>query len=351
MDILAKDLQSLLERRPALWPELAGASLFITGGTGWFGRWLLETIAHVNKTLGLDIRATVLTRNPENFARQVPHLIHAGFLTLHEGDIRNFAFPQGHFTHIAHMAATSARETFMGTNAQEKFDTLVDGTRHLLDFVASCGAKHLLMTSSGVAYGAQNHAPCYEENDSAPDTCDPQTALGQGKRAAEFLCAAYAVQHSINLSIARCFSFVGPFMPMDLHYAIGDFIVQASRGEPIVIKGDGKLIRSYLYAADLALWLFTLLTRQGVPRIYNVGSGSSLTLSELATIVRDTINPGGEIRILGNPDYSVGNPIRNCYVPNIRRAREELALESWTPLKAAIQCTFRWFLSDSDLSS
>ncbi|GHT95479.1 dTDP-glucose 4,6-dehydratase [Betaproteobacteria bacterium] len=345
MNILTKDLQTLLERRPALWPELADASLFITGGTGWFGHWLLETIAHVNQTLDLDIRATVLTRNPEKFAQQAPHLVHAGFLTLHQGDIRNFVFPKGQFTHIAHMAATSARETFMGANAQEKFNTLVDGTRHLLEFAAGSGAKHLLITSSGVVYGAQNHAPCREESDSAPDTCDPQTALGQGKRAAEFLCAAYAAQHGINLSIARCFSFVGPFMPMNLHYAIGDFIAQASRGEPIVIKGDGKPVRSYLYAADLAIWLFTLLTRQGAPRIYNVGSSSGLTLSDLATTVRDTINPGGEIRVLGNPDYSVGNPVRNGYVPDIRRAREELALETWTPLETAIQRTFRWFSS------
>jgi dTDP-glucose 4,6-dehydratase/UDP-glucose 4-epimerase len=342
MDILHADLQTLLERRPALWSELADASLFITGGTGWFGRWLLEAIAYANQTSGTHIRATVLTRNPENFARRAPHLIQAGFLTLHPGDIRNCVFPQGRFTHIAHMAATSARETFMGANAQEKFATLVDGTRHLLDFAASSGAKHLLMTSSGVAYGTQNHV-C-EASDSAPDTCDPQTALGQGKRAAEFLCAACATQQGINASIARCFSFVGPFMPMDLHYAIGDFIAQAGRGEAIVIQGDGRPVRSWLYAADLVIWLLTLLTRQGAPRIYNVGSDSGIPLSELATSVRDAINPGGEIRILGKPDYSVGNPVRNCYVPNIRRAREELALEAWTPLKTAIERTMRWFV-------
>jgi nucleoside-diphosphate-sugar epimerase len=339
-EILADDLEAILSRRPEAWQDLRDKSLFITGGTGWFGRWLLEAIALANDRLKTEIRVTLLSRNPAAFARRAPHLAAAPFLTLHTGDVRNFEFPTDSFTHVIHAATTSARETFDGESGLGKFDTLVSGTRHVLDFAIASGARHMLFTSSGVAYGeTPDGAPYSEETNSAPDTCNPDTALGQAKRAAEFLCSAYATQHGWQLSIARCFSFVGPFMPMDLHYAIGDFITQAWRREAIVIKGDGTPVRSYLYAADLVVWLLVLLTRQGRPRIYNVGSDAGITLADLARQVRDLLNPGGTVHILGQARYSVGNPVRNRYFPDVSRARQELALDVWTPLAGAIERT------------
>jgi dTDP-glucose 4,6-dehydratase/UDP-glucose 4-epimerase len=341
MDILADDLQTLLERRPALWSELAGASLFMTGGTGWFGRWLLEAIAHANKMLDVGIRAAVLTRDPRRFAAHAPHLVGDGFLTLHSGDVRNFDFPRGDFSHLIHAATTSAQETFNGAPPLAKFDTLVTGTRRVLDFAAQSGIHHVLFTSSGVAYGNVGlHVA--EDNLQAPDPCDPTSALGQAKRAAEFLFAAQAAQQGWSLGVARCFAFVGPFMPFDLHYAIGGFIAQAVKGQPLIIHGDGSPLRSWLYAADLVIWLLTLLTRDGPPRIYNVGSDQALSIAELARLVRDRLNSGGEVTILGQGNASIGNPVRNAYVPSIRRAREELALEIWTPLHEAIERTACW---------
>jgi dTDP-glucose 4,6-dehydratase/UDP-glucose 4-epimerase len=348
-NVLREDLRNILERRPAIWRELRGKSLFITGGTGWFGRWLLEAIAQANNQLGTDIRVTLLSRSPANFARQAPHLATAPFLTVHAGDVRNFTFPSGRFSHVIHAATTSARETFTGESGLGKFDTLVQGTRQVLNFATTCGAENVLFTSSGVAYGTSPDGINYREDaSSSPDTSNPDTALGQAKRAAEFLCSAYAAQHGWSLSIARCFSFVGPFMPMDLHYAIGDFITQARHGEAIIIKGDGTPVRSYLYAADLVVWLLALLTRPGQPRIFNVGSDVGITLGELGQLVRNTINPGGEVRILGQAAYSIGNPVRNCYLPNIDRARSELELDIWTPLGPAIKRTVCALAINSD---
>ena len=337
---LAEDLEAILGRRPEVWQDLRGKSLFITGGTGWFGRWLLETIALANDRLKTDIRVTLLSRNPAAFARQAPHLAAASFLTLHTGDVRNFEFPTDRFTHVIHAATTSARETFDGESGLDKFDTLVSGTRHVLDFAVASGARHVLFTSSGVAYGeVPDGAPYSEETNSAPDTCNPDTALGQAKRAAEFLCSAYAAQHGWHTTIARCYSFVGPFMPLDLHYAIGNFIRSALAGHPIIVKGNGAPLRSYLYTGDLVVWLLTLLTREGSPRLYNVGSDKAISIGDLARLVRDELVPGSEVRILGQAVHSVGNPVRNIYVPNIGRARNELNLTDWTGLASAIDRT------------
>lgn len=337
---VADDLDFILNFNPLLWNGLRGQSLFLTGGTGWFGRWLLEAIAHANRMFEADIRVTLLTRDPAAFQLASPDLATTSFLTLHRGDVQNFDFPSGRFTHLVHAATTSARETFSGESSLGKFDTLVDGTRRVLDFAAQCGVRQMLFTSSGVAYGDNpNEMGFSEDFCGAPDPTNPESGLGQAKRAAEFLCSAYAAQHGWNLSIARCFSFVGPFMPMDLHYAIGDFIGCVQRGEPIIIKSDGRAIRSYLYTADLVIWLLTLLQREGKPRIFNVGSDRPLSIGELARLVRSVLEAEVEIRILGKSAYSVGNPVRNRYYPSIERARCELGLDVWTPLAEAIRKT------------
>ncbi|MBP4051103.1 NAD(P)-dependent oxidoreductase [Chromobacterium violaceum] len=335
---LNDDLDAILARKPEVWESLRGASLFISGGTGWFGRWLLEAIAHANARLGTDIRVLALSRDPGAFARRAPHLASNPAIRFHIGDVRDFDFPRERFTHVLHAATTSAHETFNGESPLGKFDTLVSGTRRVLDFAAEADVRHFLFTSSGAAYGPSPRGlPLREDDVCAPDTMDPMTALGQAKRAAEFLCAAYARQYGWHLSAARCFAFVGPFMPLDIHYAIGNFIRCALQGEPIIINGDGSPVRSYLYMGDLVVWLMTLLQREGGAEVFNVGSDEAIDIAALANQVRDLLNPGVEVRILGRSDASVGNPVRNLYLPDIGRARERLGLEPWTSLDDAIR--------------
>lgn len=339
-DALSLELDRIIDRSPALWESLGGQSLFITGGTGWFGRWLLESIAHANHKHKTGIRVTVLSRHPERFKKQVPHLAENPAIHFHCGDIKDFSYPEGKFSHIIHAAATTAQETFSGETPLAKFDTLVNGTRHLLDFAAQCGTRQFLMTSSGVAYGPpQNGESLSEDHDTAPATTNPTSALGQSKRAAEFLCTLFAENHGWNLTIARCFSFIGPFQPLDLHYAIGNFIRHAVHNEEIIIHGDGTPLRSYLYTGDLVSWLITLLQRQGHPEVVNVGSDFELSIKELAVLVRDIMGSSGPISILGEESHSVGNPFRSRYIPCITRAREKYGLDVWTPLMDSIRLT------------
>src|SRR3989338_4961828 len=98
-----------------------------------------------------------------------------------------------------------------------------------------------------------------EEYFGAPYPADVKSAWGESKRAAEFICGYYADRYGLEIKIARCFSFVGPYLPLDIHYAVGNFIRDALKGGPLRIKGDGTPVRAYLYAADLAVWLWTIL--------------------------------------------------------------------------------------------
>jgi nucleoside-diphosphate-sugar epimerase len=340
---LAEDLEQVLAETRDLWEELRGQRLFITGGTGFFGTWLLETFAWANDKLGLNATAVVLTRNLDTFRKKAPHLASHRAIQFHVGDVRSFEFPTGSFSHIIHAAAESSTK-MNEENPLLMFDTIIQGTRHTLEFARQCGAKKFLLTSSGAVYGKQSPDLTYMPEDyvGAPDTMNPHSAYGEGKRAAELLCTFYARQLGIETKIARCFAFVGPYLPLDAHFAIGNFIRDGMQGGPIQVKGDGTPYRSYLYTADLAIWLWTILFRAEMCRPYNVGSKSELTIKSLATIVARTFQPELEVRIAEQP--ILGKPAER-YVPSVCRAARELNLTENVNLDEAIKKTIAWHSS------
>jgi nucleoside-diphosphate-sugar epimerase len=299
--------------------------------------WLLETFAHANVTLGLQARAVILTRNPAAIAAKAPHLAARPELEFIAGDVRDFAFPDGTFSHVIHAGTTSSAPV----EPQEMFDTIVDGTRRVLEFAATHGTRKLLFVSSGAVYGRQppELTRVSEDYRGAPDPLEPNSAYGEGKRAAEWLCNALGTRYGFETKIARCFAFVGPHLPLDAHFAIGNFIRDAMRGGPIRVGGDGTPYRSYLYAADLAVWLWTLLFRGGSRRAYNLGSEAAMPIAELAKQVAQSVSLSISVTIA---KAVVPDRVAERYVPSTQRAQTDLGLHEVIPLFEAIRRTISW---------
>lgn len=300
--------------------------IFLTGGTGFFGKWLMERLQ------SLEADVVVLSRNPLQF----PLLVKKSQVTFVQGDVRDFEFPAGSFDYVIH-AATEASAKLDLENPDEMVSVIVDGTRRVLEFSKQADIKRLLYVGTGAVYGIQP-----PELSHIPETfpCNPVTAYGKGKLAAEQLCLASGVE----TVIARPFAFVGPWLPLDAHFAIGNFIRNCLRNESIEIKGDGTPLRSYMYGSDLAEWLLTILLRGEPSRAYNVGSDEAISIFDLAHLVRDCAGTKNEIIVHGQKVYGT-LPAR--YVPSVDRAVKELSLCQRVSLSDAIRQTIGWYRAEN----
>lgn len=306
---LARDFDEILDHTRGVWDELRGASLFVTGGTGFVGRWMLESFLWANDRLNLGSRITVLTRDPGRLDTSLKDRVETVV-----GDVRNFVLPQS-CTHVVHAAA----ETRLDRIAEDP-EANLSGTRYVLE---SAGDRPVLFTSSGAVYSFASNV----EEDDLRD--EPLNAYGAGKRQAEQACIESGAK------IARCFSFIGPYLQLDRAFAASSFIREALAGGSICAQASPSY-RSYMYAGDMATWLWTILVKGESGRPYNVGSTHRISTVAFAQEIADVA--GVKVRLLSD---KAGSPSLAAqeYVPNTDRARLELSLEENIDLREAIRRT------------
>ncbi len=273
------------------WDALRGERVFLTGASGFVGTWLTQSFWYADKHLRLGAE---LVRVPRK------------------------ELPAGEFAYGIHAAKA------------DDFQADIEGTRRILDFAVQCGVKRFLFTSSGAVYGRVPADMGNVGEDFAPA---PETPYARAKLRGELLCADYARRFGFAAVIARLFAFLGPGLPLDANFAVGNFIGDVIAGGPVVIKGDGTARRSYLYAADLAIWLWTLLLEGESAEPYNVGSPDAISIGELARAVVENTEPSTRIDTLGQEVGGAG-PV---YVPCVTRAYRELGLRPLVTLADGIR--------------
>lgn len=300
--------------------------ILITGGTGFFGRSILAVRAAEGRP---DSELVILSRDPAGFLAANPAFRKLPGVSFLAGDVRDFAFPAGEFSAVLH-AATPATPAIPDA---EVASIILDGTRHVLDFCRERGIGNLLYVSSGAVYG-----PMPPGLRQMPETldCHPVSVYGRSKLAAEQLCLDSGVA---GCKIARCFAFVGEYLGLHLHYAIGNFIRDCLLGRPINIQGDGTAVRSYLYGGDLVKQLQALLDRPEPRLTVNLGSDHGLTIRELAELVRRAAGTDNSITVAGKPDAYAAT---SFYVPDVTLARRLLATGEPLSLEAALERVIRF---------
>ena len=250
-------------------------------------------------------------------------------LSFVAGHVAYFSPDHRRFDFILH-AATDTTAFTTEAEERDRARTIVEGTRRMLALAQKSGAQRLLNISSGAVYGAFTSRSTGAKEDDY-DLAQPLTPYATAKREAEQLCA----DSPVDFVTARAFAFLGPHLPLDAHFAAGNFLRDARRGGPILVRGDGTALRSYLHPADLVVWLLRILIRGQRGRAYNVGSDEAVTIAQLARHIADAVRPAPEVII-----QSVQQPgPQNIYLPDVARARAELQLDVAIGLPDAIART------------
>ncbi len=323
------DLEEIVERLASDLDRWSEASILVTGGSGFIGSWLVASLIWANRRLKLGLRLQILSRRPS----LIP-LDESSSLRLVQGDVLDLP-PLVAPDVIVHGAAVSNAPLGDGSNRPLKMAaTIVDGTRGLLELAAASKARFLYI-SSGAVYGRQIVPSASEDDSTAPDPLDPNSAYGGAKRLAETWCAASTKDGQVEAVIARPFSFVGPRLPLDQHFAAGNFLADLMAGRPIQVTGDGRAIRSYLYAGELAEWLLVILSRGTAGRAYNVGSSEAVTIVDVAHRISRLSDPALQVEVNG----SAADGAAHRYVPDVTLAAKELGLQQRIALDEAL---IRW---------
>ena len=330
------DAEAVLRAVPEL-ERLRNRRLLLTGGTGFLGCWLLETLAALNDAGDPPCRVYLPTRDIPAFAARAPHLAARPEFVTMPGDVASFAYPDEGCDYVIH-AAAPASPLVAPLAAGE---TIVTGTRHVLDLAVRHSANRVLFVSSGAVYGKQspNVERMSEEYPGAPDLRDTRATYGEAKRYAELLCLNAQAAHGLHVTIARPFTFAGAYQSLDAGFAVTDLVRDALAGGPLRIRGDGTTIRSYCSGADLAHALWAILLRGQPARAYNVGSDAPIAIADLAREVVRAVGRPLAVECARQPEPGA---LPDRYVPDTSRLADELGVRPHFSLQHALAQLIAW---------
>ncbi|MBI3519379.1 MAG: NAD-dependent epimerase/dehydratase family protein [Bacteroidetes bacterium] len=336
--ILKQDCSFISTRLISENQQLNFKTIFITGGTGFFGKCFLNYFLYLNTLENFNIKVIILSRNPEVFLKEYPQFNNQNFKFI-TGDVKNFNYPSDSIDYIIH-AATDVNYSLFISDPLSIYESIVNGTKHVLE-LAKYKKATILNISSGAIYGEpiHNKIPFSEDFRGSSNIYSLGACYSEGKKISEMLSYIYNTKDLVNVKIARCFCFVGPFIPLNGQFAIGNFIKNVIRNEDLKISGDGTAYRSYLYTADLIIWLIKILLNGKNADPYNVGSDEEISIKNLADLIIQITKKNLNIDIKSKMACTEGNK----YIPDIQKAKSELKLNVNYDLTTSIKRTIDFY--------
>jgi UDP-glucuronate decarboxylase len=336
--LLDEDLDAICTDLTAEFGAMSGGRLLVTGGGGFLGYYLVQSILHWNDTRAAGGKINIAVY--DNYARGVPEWLEAlrgrPDLELRRHDmIEPLPRDIGHFDYVVH-AAGIASPIYYRAQPLKCIDANVNGLRNLLDYaVAECERgqplRGFLFYSSSEIYGdpLPTAIPTPENYRGNVSCTGPRACYDESKRFGETLCVVYAKQEGIPVRMARPFNNYGPGLKITDGRVISDFAKDIFAGRDIIMLSDGKPTRTFCYATDAITGYFKVLVRGSTGEPYNIGiDRPEISIANLADLVvkaaGDICGYRGKV-VLGKSteaDYLIDNPDRRC--PDIDKARNEL---------------------------
>jgi nucleoside-diphosphate-sugar epimerase len=338
--IIREDLDTISNQSFGDLQQIVDSHVVLTGASGFIGTWLTLSFLHARKAFGGNGTIVLSCRNAQGLVKTITEAGFTGGFEIVETDVRQF--PEGIIqdrTLLIH-AATPARASLSANNPLEMFDIIQQGQQRLLELCFKKDSVRFLFLSSGAVYGLQplDQEALSETWAGSPNIQNPGNAYHEGKRVAELMGNIYSSASNMKFVAARLFAFLAPFLPLEEHFAVGNFLKNAVDGERILINSGGGSVRSYMYATDLCSGIWGLAVRGIDGEAYNIGSSREINLRELAKKIRDLVAPDLEIDIRGTD--SPENVTR--YIPDISKWRSLGSHANETSLEEAIIRTASW---------
>ncbi|KFN39360.1 MAG: hypothetical protein JU82_07530 [Sulfuricurvum sp. MLSB] len=331
---LARSLEKIV---PEL-EKLKGATILITGGTGFVGSWTARAIAWLNDNFNFGCQMILLSRDPKTLEQSDSELYHRNDITYIRSDIRSVHNLPSNINYIIHAAANPDNRVHM-SDPVNTMDVIALGTKAILDAATRLpDLRGIVYLSSGQVYGK---AP--ENGETLRETIlcnfsknDITSIYPEAKRYAEAVCLAYRSLFKLPICIVRPFSFIGPFQKLNKPWAVNTFLQEALNNQPMRIVGNGKPQRSYLYASDMAGWLLMVLAQGKSGDIYNLGSSEGVSLKEITEKINKLLPQPVEVIIQNyNNDTS-------RFIPSLEHISEKLNVKAIFGFDEALQLTIQW---------
>tara|TARA_Y100000389_G_C17459378_1_gene520531 strand:- start:1258 stop:2295 length:1038 start_codon:yes stop_codon:yes gene_type:complete len=332
------DLNYITEVGDKYFKKLENKKILLTGCTGFIGKWLILSLLHYQKLSGCTFTLHVLTRDKERLLQNKFIDFNHKLIHIIQSDIRDLSL-NSNYDYLIH-GATSASAELNEKDPVEMFSVVVDGTKKILSELKKVKfSGKALNLSSGAIYGIQDIKIEYikESDSSAPDTSNALHAYAEAKRSSESLFALYSKQFGFKYANARIFALLGPMLSLDIHFAAGNFIDNALKKEKIVVRGNGRPVRSYLYPTDLVLWILFLLINNNSRGSYNLGSKEDISISKLANIIASKYQTSYVVEDKNDTGWNTSR-----YVPDNSKIISCSGIKQSVFLNEAIERTYQW---------
>jgi UDP-glucuronate decarboxylase len=310
--------------------------ILVTGGAGFIGSHLCESLLEQkHEVICLD---NLFSSSKEN----IHHLMSwRGFEFLRHDVIHPLFVEVDRIFNLA-CPASPVHYQF---NPVKTVKTNVMGTLNMLGLAKRVRAR-VLQASTSEVYGDPEVHPQNEQYWGSVNPIGLRSCYDEGKRVAETLMMDYHRQNGVDVRIARIFNTYGPRMSVNDGRVVSNFVVQAIKGEPMTVYGDGSQTRSFCFVSDMVSGLNMLMDSEGLARPVNLGNAEEVRIVNVAELIKELSGSPSEIRFKALPD---DDPVRRK--PDTTLARKSLGWEPSVPLRVGLQRTIEYFdrvLSSSD---